>query len=386
MTTDHLTTRSVSLGIVGTGLAVKKLHWPALVQMPERFKIAAFANHTRPKAEEFAKMAGLSMDNYHANYEELVRRDDVEAVLISLPIPLLYPATLACLEAGKHVICEKPAGSNLDQGREFLALTAQFPDLKVLVAENFFYRDDLRLARSLLDDGVIGRLHLVTSRVITQLIPTPDQFSSTPWRQAPRYRGGPHLDAGVHHIAQLRMLAGDVQSLHAFIQYANPTMGGPSDLTLNLHFVNDAVGSYVAGYLPGPSPAECNDVRLYGSEGVMKITRNDVQVTRGDGATVAYDVENADGGYYNEFLNFHDAIVHDEPIVGTIEQSYHNLLVILRGLDSAEEARSIAIDAPPTGLAALSVPLWRPRGTSELFHGLPARITERTGRSESDSE
>ncbi|HEY8291658.1 MAG TPA: Gfo/Idh/MocA family oxidoreductase, partial [Thermomicrobiales bacterium] len=102
--------RLVRLGVIGTGLAVEQLHWPALVRMPERFVIAAFANHSRPKAEHFAGYSGASMAEYHADYHDLLRRDDVEAVLISLPIPLNYQVTRECLAAGKHVICEKPTG------------------------------------------------------------------------------------------------------------------------------------------------------------------------------------------------------------------------------------------------------------------------------------
>ncbi|HYW88620.1 MAG TPA: Gfo/Idh/MocA family oxidoreductase, partial [Chloroflexota bacterium] len=67
----------VRLGVIGTGLATEKLHWPALRQMPDRFEIVAFANHTRPKAEAFAQLAGLSMDDYHADYADLLARDDV---------------------------------------------------------------------------------------------------------------------------------------------------------------------------------------------------------------------------------------------------------------------------------------------------------------------
>src|SRR3954471_16744356 len=108
--------------------------------MTDRFQVVAFANATREPAGRFAAEAGLSMDDYHGDYAALLRREDVEAVLIALPIPLLYPATRAALEAGKHVLCEKPPGANLQQARDFLALGEQFPDLKVLVAENFFYR------------------------------------------------------------------------------------------------------------------------------------------------------------------------------------------------------------------------------------------------------
>src|SRR4051812_18797569 len=120
MTSDN--PRSIRLGIIGTGLAVELLHWPALRQMPDRFTVAAFANDSREKAEQFASYSGTSMDLYHEDYHDLLRRDDVEAALIALPIPLNYTVTREALAAGKDVICEKPAGVNLAEGQAFLAL------------------------------------------------------------------------------------------------------------------------------------------------------------------------------------------------------------------------------------------------------------------------
>lgn len=342
--------------------------------MPDRFQTVAFANHTRPKAEAFAALAGVSMDHYHADYTQLLQRDDVDAVLITLPIPLLYPATRAALEAGKHVLCEKPTGSNLEQGRDFLALSSQFPGLKVLIGENHFYRDDFRYLRSRLDEGAIGSVHLFTMRAFSQAEPSQGGYSATLWRQSPQYRGGFHLDGGVHHVAQMRFLVGDIQSLHAFTHYANPTMGGPSDLAMNVHFVNHAIGSYSAAYLAIPTPAELNEMRLYGADGVAVARAvpggRGVNLYIRDGTTEEHVFE-TDGGYYNQFINFHDAIVHDEPIPSDIAQSFANLLVVMQALDSAESQQVVEVTEIPGGLREKPVPLWRPRGASGLFDGLP---------------
>jgi predicted dehydrogenase len=371
--------RPIRLGVIGTGLAVEKLHWPALRQMPDRFEIAAFANHTRPKAEAFASYSGASMEDYYADYRQLLRRDDVEAVLISLPIPLNEPVTRECLEAGKHVICEKPAGGNERQAASFLQLPQQFPDQVVLVAENWFYRDDLRLARSLLDAGAIGQVHTMAWRLVNQLVPREGQFSSTPWRQQPEYRGGPHLDGGVHHIAQIRLLCGDVARVFGEAKEINPTMGGPTDLALTLHFVSGAIGSYTAVYPPIPMPPEENAMHVYGAEGVMAIGSRRVTVYRPDGMLEEHQVD-SDGGYYNEFLNFYDAIVHGEPIVGTVAQNVHNMQIVLGGLNAAAHGQVVQL-----GPAANGVPLWRPRGAPGLFDGLPTNImTERRSYRETD--
>jgi predicted dehydrogenase len=358
---------TVRLGIIGTGLATEKLHWPALRQLGDRFDVVAFANHTRPKAEAFAQLAGLSMDNYYADYHDLLERDDVDAVLNCLPIPLLYPATRDALEAGKHVICEKPAGADLEQGRAFVGLSSRFPNRKVLIGENHFYRDDFRFARALVDQGVLGQIHLLTMRAFSQAEPSLGSYMGTEWRQVPEYRGGFHLDGGVHHIAQMRLMAGGVQSVHGYVRDANPTMGGPSDLVINLRFANEAIGSYAAAYLAVPTPNEPNGLRLYGTEGTAAWRGTAVLVSHADGSAEEHEFQ-TDGGYYNQLINFYEAIMYDEPIVGTIEQSFLNLAVVMLALDSAESGR--VLESPDAGRET-TVGLWRPRGAQGLFDGLP---------------
>lgn len=369
--------RPIQLGVIGTGLAVEQLHWPALRQMPERFSIAAFANHSRPKAEHFASYSGVSLDRYHTDYHDLLRRDDVEAVLISLPIPLNLPVTREALAAGKHVICEKPSGANGADAEAFLDLAEQYQGRTILVAENFFYRDDARHARSLLDAGAIGRVHLVSWRQVSQLVPRPGTFSSTPWRHDGNYQGGPHLDAGVHHTALLRFLCGDVTGVFGQVQDANGIFGGPSDLSLSLRFASGAIGAYTASYPEIAVPDEPNELRIYGDRGLLTVAtgRKRVALHRADGSTEVTTFD-ADGGYYNEFLNFYDALVHGDQLVATIPQNVRNMEIILKGLESAERSHAVAFeDAPvPAG-----VPLWQPRGASGPFDGLPSTMTtERT--------
>ncbi|HEU5316383.1 MAG TPA: Gfo/Idh/MocA family oxidoreductase [Chloroflexota bacterium] len=393
-----MSTPPIRLGAIGTGLAMEKLHWPALRQLQDRFTLTAFAERDQKNADRFVSYSGADRRAHHADYRALLERKDVDAVAILLPIPLLYDAARAALEAGKHVLCEKTPGVDLEQGRAFLELERCFPNQRLLVAENFFYRDDLRLARSLLEGGAIGRLHTMTWRMVSQYVPdlTGRSFSSTPWRQRPQYRGGPHLDGGVHMVSQIRLLCGDVHKVHGLVQHANTQMGGPSDLSLNLRFVSGAIGSYVSLHPEIPVPRdEARGMRLYGSEGTMTFSGNFGEATRtvtvhrptgssGSGEKLAAEehvVANTDGGYYNEWHNFHDAVVHGAPIVGTVAQSFHNMLVVLRGLDSAEGEGEVdlASDAP-TPLSERPIPLWRPHGAEGLFDGLPCGVSNPTRR------
>ncbi|MGB3327315.1 MAG: Gfo/Idh/MocA family oxidoreductase [Thermomicrobiales bacterium] len=368
-------TRSIRLGIIGTGLAVQKLHWPALSRLTDQFEIVAFANHTRPKAEHFSGYSGVSMDRYHEDYHALLAREDVDAVLISLPIGLTYTVTREALEAGKHVICEKPAGANLGEAYEFIELGKRFPDRVVVVAENWFYRDDLRFARTLLDAGRIGGLRLVSWRSVGQLIPRDDQFSSTPWRHHIDYEGGAHLDGGVHHIAEIRLLVGDADRLQAEVQDANSTHDGPSIMTMNLRFVDGAIGNYTASYPEIPAVDEPNELRIYGTDGQLVLARNEVRLALADGTAERYAITQRDGGYYNEFLDFHDAVVFGTTPVATIEQSFRNMELVLLGLESARDGE---VKRPDPSIGPLAgrqaVPLWIPRNADAPFDGVDVTI------------
>jgi predicted dehydrogenase len=367
-------TRPIQLGVIGTGLALERLHWPVLHALRDRYTVVAFADIAQDAAARFAAYAGLGMDGYCADYRILLERRDVEAVLILLPIPLLLPVTREALAAGKHVLCEKPTGVDEAQGRAFLALAHQYPALTVLIGEHVFYRDDVRLARSLLDAGAIGQPHLMTYRIVQTYVPRAGEFSGTPWRRHAAYRGGPHLDGGVHHIAQIRVLCGDALSVHGVTRRANSTIDAPSDLVVNLVFDQDLVGSYLAAYPEIATPPEPHEMRLYGTEGTLSLDRDDagrrLRLYRADGSCETYTLADPFNGFYGEWLNFSDAIRHGEPVIATIEQSFKNMQVVLRALDSAEQDVALPVHDTPSGATA-AVPLWRPRGATGLFDGLP---------------
>lgn len=372
--------RQVRLGVIGTGLAAKRLHWPALMQMPDRFAIVAYANRTRPKADEFAAMVGLSPKDYYADYQDLLTRDDVEAVLIGLPIVAQLAVVRDCLAAGKHVIVEKPAGGNEQEAQQFLALAGQYPNLKLEIAENFFYRDDLRLARSMLDAGMIGQPKLVTWHGVSRMVPEPGEWLSTPWRQAPEHRGGIVLDAGVHHVAQIRMFAGDFRRVWARAAEVNPTMSGPTSITMAFDLASGATGSYMASYVDVPLAEVGESCLVCGTEGSLSVGSEGVKLRRPDGLLDEYTFAGMDGGYYNEFLNFYEAVVFGAPVISDVAQNYKNALAILRALDSAESGQWQEVPEGPGGAQAMSVPLWKPHGASGMFEGLPAHISSVTGK------
>ena len=378
------------VGAIGTGLAMDRLHWPAIRRLPGHIQVVAFAEPDDHAADRFLNASGLDASVRYRDYRGLLARTDLDAVVVLLPIAMLFDAAKASLEAGLHVFCEKPPGGDLAAAADFLALEKAHPTRILFVAENFFYRDDLRLAREAIDHGRLGRIHTVAWRITGQYVPRDGTFSSTPWRHHPSYRGGTHLDGGIHMMAAIRLLLGDPTRVHGLVQHANTQMGGPSTFLLHMTFLNGSVGSYSAIHPEIAVPPDDSALRIYGDAATMVLTSAYLQERRGftvyppDGSGEEVRASRTsggvlDGGYLNEWIDFADAVRTGSPYVGTVAQSVMNMVPILRGLDSAE-AGGVAIDLSPScpiSPKAVAVPLWRPAWGGDLVSGLDVEVTRR---------
>jgi predicted dehydrogenase len=249
---------------------------------------------------------------------------------------------LEAARAGKHVLLEKPLGANLDQARQLKDQLAGLP-VTTLVAENFRYRPNIKQAQHILNEGRLGELILLKLHSVSKADTSdPDSFASTPWRHDTQYRGGPILDGGVHHAAALRQLGGEVEWLQAFTKYGGSRLGGTTTISMNLRFRSGALGSYVYSAVCHDEQASFLGLTLYGSEATLTVDDNELRLARPGQPTETIPVE-VDPGYYGEFLNFYGALRAGEPVISTVEQGYRDMELILRGLDSAEQAQVILL-------------------------------------------
>lgn len=357
--------RVLGLGIIGTGLAVKKLHWPALRELTDRFKVIAFCDLEEAHAAEFADYSSVDIARFTKSYRELLQRPDVEAVLISLPIPMAAQVLKHALEAGKHVLCEKPQAATFAEANSLWSVVHAHRNQVLMIAENWFYRDDLRFAMRLLQNGELGRIHTASFRRLKQLIPREGEFSSTPWRWQGAYEGGPHLDGGVHQIAMLRMLMGDIDTLSGNVQDANTTHGGASQLNANLRFCDGAVGNFMLGSPSLEMPPDENGIRIYGSEGVMSVNDDRILIWK-DGRTIRHVINRQDFGYFNEFVNFYEAVVHGTKVIGDFLQSWRGMEFVHLALESADQQSVLATNRAIAPLERWPIDLWIPHGRHEL--------------------
>ncbi len=339
----------VGLGIIGSGLAVKLLHWPALKRMAEQYRVVASCDIDLKMAQEVAKMAGKDLASpdcqVTTDYRELLANEAVEAVLVSLPIHLNAQIMIEAARAGKHILCEKPLAANLPQAQELVASLRPFKNLVIEIAENFHYREDLAKAREWAEAGRIGEVFLVQMSA-PFYSDTSSGFAGTPWRWDNQYRGGIIADAGVHHAAALRELGGEVEQLQAFSKAVHPQMRGMDTLVLNLRYRSGALGSLVfAGAAKSPQGSFVQ-ATVYGTEGALQVGEGRVALFEGANDKASkkdeFAVADFDGGYWAEFKNFYEAIRQGAPVVSTVEQALADWTIVMRALDSAE-SRSVIL-------------------------------------------
>jgi predicted dehydrogenase len=336
----------IRLGILGAGLAVKYLHWPALQRLTDQYTITQICDVDPAAAERTAEMVGGAPTT--TDYRALLGNPQTEAVLISLPIHLTAQMILEAAQAGKHVISEKPLAASLAQGRHLVDLLAGLP-VRVAIGENYHFRPAIAQARAWIDAGRIGQVFLVSSEGL-YWSETTRGFAATPWRHDAQYRGAVIADAGVHNAAGLRELGGEVEQLQAFIKDVHPVMGGSDTMVLNLRFRNGALGHFVFSGAAKAAGGEGNEFRVFGTEGAITVSRGKAQLLRGAGpeqneAEVVESFEapqDQSGGYYEEFLDFYAAVREGRSPRVPPAEALRDLEIILRALDSAE-ARSVIL-------------------------------------------
>ncbi|KAL8790967.1 MAG: hypothetical protein Q9195_006112 [Heterodermia aff. obscurata] len=148
------------------------------------------------------------------SYEDLLNRDDVQNVIIALPIVVQPEYIRKALQAGKHVLSEKPIAKDLGTARELLDWYHDGGNKlggTWSVAENFRFLDSFLYAAQRISS--LGRVLSFNVRIATFKTDPPE----TPWRKTPSHQGGFLLDGGVHFTAGIRLLLGEtyIQTLSA---------------------------------------------------------------------------------------------------------------------------------------------------------------------------
>ena len=328
--------KPVKLGIIGCGIAAKKLHWPALQKLKDKFEITVVCNHTAPKAKEFAKLVGGVP--YVQDYRELLQNPDVEAVDIILPIHLNYQVTRDVLQAGKHTIVEKPLGANLTEAKKMLTFEDQYPVVK-MVAENFRYRSTFKRVKEYLNDGRIGEPYAIFWNIFYHINQS-NPYAQTKWRINHQYPGGFVTDGGVHNIAAIRELFGEIISGNAFTKTINPGLGEIDGMSFQFATRHNVHGVFNV-FFSANGYSE-NKIIITGKQGSIVVEHNTIIIKKIGENDIEESVED-DGGYAGQFEDFYKAIRTGKKVVSTFSKAYGDLEVIINALNSAKNGRGFSL-------------------------------------------
>ena len=242
----------VTWGIISTADINRKLIPGA--HASSKVDLVAVASRDAARADVYAQK--WEIERAYGSYESLLADPEIEAVYISLPNTLHCEWSIRALEAGKHVLCEKPLS------RHVADVEAAFDAAERtgrLLTEAFMYRHNpqTRRLKQLVDDGAIGELRLVRSAFSYSL------YDEHNIRLQTSLEGGALMDVGCYCVSGSRLLAGEPESAYAQAWFG-PT-GTDWVLTGNLRFPGDVLAIFDCG----TALVDRDELEAIGSEGSL---------------------------------------------------------------------------------------------------------------------
>ena len=262
----------IRVGIIGTNYGLQ-VHLPAF-RADARCHVTAMCGSNRERAATRAKEAGigLSFDDWNC----LVEHPDVDAVTIAVPPSLQPRIALRALELGKPVFAEKPMAASLAEAREMaeLAISRALP---AMVDFNFSGIFAWRQAKSLLDQGAIGRLRHVSVNWNVENYSTKMRMRN--WKTLGGEGGGALGNFVSHCFHYLEWFCGPISGLSALLSGLPYAPDIETNASISLAFENGAAGTIAmscASYL-----GSGHRVEFYGEDGALTLINPTPDYMRG---------------------------------------------------------------------------------------------------------
>lgn len=343
----------LKIGIIGCGNIAQVRHIPEYQANPY-CELAAFYNHGREKAELMAQQYGGICCN---NIEELLNTR-LDAVSICTSNNSHAELAIRALEAGCHVLCEKPMAVTMDECRDMVE-AAKKNHRKLMIANNQRFTSVHQEAKELIRSGVVGKILSFETKFIHR---GPDMWtgSSNPWFYDKRKAGmGALGDLGVHKIDVLHHILGEpivaVQAVLKTLDKRYPD-GSLIDVEDNawciMETASGITGSLYAGWTCYAD--ERNSLVIYGTGGILRCY-DDPQyalvIERGEdigycdlGAMQNNDDQKAgfveNTGVINEFV---DSIMEDREPVSSGKDGLSTMQVLFAALESGKSGKKVEI-------------------------------------------
>jgi predicted dehydrogenase len=342
----------LKVGVIGLGIG---RHHVAGYQKHPAAEVVAVADLDEARLEEIADK--FEVPQRYTSGEVMVAEEDLDVVSVATPNKFHKPLTIAALEAGCHVLCEKPMAMSAAEGREMLA-AAEAADKRLMINFSYRFNEQSQALKREVDAGILGDIY----------------FGRTVWhrrRGLPRFGGwfgqralsggGPLIDLGVHRLDLALWLMGYPQPVWVMGSTYNPIATALAeaqgvdydveDLAVGLiKFANGATLEVEASWAVNISERELMETRLFGTQGGL-VQRNreetykfeaEIYVER-NGSRFDMKFHSSAQPPSGAMYHFVDSILNDRPHIATGEEG----LLVMELLDaiyqSAEEDAPVKI-------------------------------------------
>lgn len=262
----------VRVGMIGTSWYADSMHLPSLTSHPQA-QVTAICGRNEARAQEMA--AKFNIPKVYTDYEALLASGEIDAVVIAAPDDLHFPMVMAALDAGLHVICEKPLALDTAQARA-MAQRADAAGVKHMVFFTLRWFQHLRYLKELVDGGYVGR-----ATYLQLVYLAGGALAGTyRWRYDGDRANGILGDLGSHLIDLARWVNGDIARVAAHLaayvprthEDGRPVTPVNDSAVLLLEFANGSQGViHTTGVTQRGGRGLEQQVRFYGLDGTLEV-------------------------------------------------------------------------------------------------------------------
>lgn len=339
------------VGVIGCGSIARLRH---LVEYwaNKNAEIVAVCDIDSSRADEMAEKYGAKA---FTNYEELLQLDEVDAISVCLPNDLHAPVSIAALNAGKHVLCEKPMATTSEEAEEMIQV-AKKNSRTLMIAHNQRFVASHQKAKQLIESGEIGKIYSFRTSFGHR---GPEKWSidgrDSWFFNKDEAVIGALGDLGVHKTDLIRYLLGEVAEVGAFVETsAKENTEVDDNAVAILKMESGVIGTLAASwsYVTGGD----NSTIIYGEKAILRLEDDpnySLIVQYLNGEVVKYELDkiqtNEEGGQTNSHVidHFVDSVLQErEPLIPG-EEGKKSLDVVLAALASNETKKIIDLRALP---------------------------------------
>ena len=260
----------LKVGLVGCGKIADANHMPEMLSLGKNAEVTAMFDIKKGKAEALAGKHKVK-PKFCRSLDELLK-SDVDAVIIATPNLYHYEQTLQCLNAGKHVLVEKPMASSVEEADEMIDL-AEKNGLILQVNQSLRFHTLYKKIAELVAAGEIGKpLHARCLRAATS---SPDVGWSpgATWFVQKKYKGSLVTDIAVHMADLLQWYFGPVDTVMS--QTTNLTHEVPDNVVALFRYKNGATATLELSWT---FPIGGNKFEIYGQNGAILLTDDSIEI------------------------------------------------------------------------------------------------------------